>query len=975
MPVTHPRALARRLRLGAVLTLATAACLASCDGDGPSSSSAQRAYVPLARGVHPLARPEFDRGPLDAASRIANLSLVFKLSPAQLADREALKQALLDPASPSYHRWLSPEEYAARFGAKSADIGRASSWLASQGLEVHAASRLGTRITFSGTVAQLEAAFRAPVHRYEVRGAMHYAMAAAPQVPADLADVVLDVTRTHDFVGRAVPEYTQNATTGFAPPDWANVYDVSPLYATGTSGTPLTGSGVTIAVIGLAPIAQSDVSAWRTTFGLPASTVTMTPVPDTGAPQSGNGAAASGMIQVEWAGGIAPGATVNYVYLGADDQNPDDGAYYVIENDLASVLSQAGTTCENVALSAGFTGSDQTVVDVYASAANLLGITYLAPAGDEGAAGCLALGGETGLYVDMPASYPGVTAVGGTAFAPGSLTTGSNGYFTGYSVTEQVWEDTNDDTTGVAATGGGISSLLTRPDYQSTVPTCTIVGQLPASGVVPANQRQLPDVSFTAGGTTTASIPSFYECTFSGSDCVATGGTPALYTAAGTTFAASAFAGVVALMDQLAGGRLGNINPLLYGLYASAPSAFHDITTGNDEVTCESGSDPGCSPGGLYGYAAGAGYDCASGLGSVDARSLLTAMATLAPTAATIAVAPTSASPGTPVALTATITAPTPNANALAGNVAFVFQSYTAAGTPDLSWTIGTSPITAGMTASGTATLTASIPPGLVNPAIQYVDVYAEYEGDTSHLPSRSAKARITFSPSTLCVSPATPSIGTTTNLAFAATGGMPPYTWFVRNDSTCDANGDCSSIDQSLGTFFSGPRPGWVVVGVLDSTGAEQIANVTVGSPDAGLPPWGSMGTPPGDCTMTILDAGADAMPDAAEASDSGADAAPRPDAGPVSDGSAPGDGSTADAASDGSAPGSPDASGDAAEDAGSDAGGAASGGGGGGCGCKTARSNDDQSAPTWLALVGAALVTGVRRRQRVTGSDDSSR
>jgi subtilase family serine protease len=679
MPIARPGSVARHFHLGVVLPLVTGSCLASCASDSASSATrGQDAYVSLPRGVHPLARPELDRGPLDPARHISNLSLVFKLSPAQLADRERMKHALLDPASPSYHRWLSPEEYAARFGARQADVDRASAWLASQGLEVHGASRLGSRVTFSGTVAKVETAFRAAMHRYEVGGAMHYAMAASPQVPANLADVVLDVTHTHDFFGQPVPEYTHASTTGFAPPDWANVYDVAPAYTTGIGGKALTGSGVTIAVVGLAPIAQSDVDAWRSTFGLPASTVTMTLVPNTGAAQAGNGFGTSGVIQVEWAGGIAPGATVNYVYTGADDQNPDDAAYYAIENDLASVLSQAGGTCENFALQAGFTNSDQNIVDVYASAANILGITYLAPSGDSGATGCLAFGGAAGLYVATPASYPGVTAVGGTAFASGSLTMGSSGYFTAYSNTEHVWDDANSDVTGVEATGGGISSIFSRPDYQSAVPTCTIVGSLPVTGIVLGKMRQLPDVSFTAGGATSTSVPSFFECTLSGTDCTSAGGTPALYTASGTTFAVSAFAGVVALMDQLAGGPLGNINPLLYGMAASTPSAFHDVTTGNNEVTCNMGMDPGCPSGGLYGYAASAGYDCASGLGSVDAVNLLTAMASLAPTTATLAAAPTAASPGSPVALTATITVPTPNASAVGGNVAFAFQSYSA---------------------------------------------------------------------------------------------------------------------------------------------------------------------------------------------------------------------------------------------------------------------------------------------------------
>ena len=86
----------------------------------------------LVRGAHPFARPEFDIGPLDPERRLTNLAVVFRLSPQQKIDRDALLVAQLDPASPSYHKWLTPDEYAARFGAKAADIARTRAWLAQQ---------------------------------------------------------------------------------------------------------------------------------------------------------------------------------------------------------------------------------------------------------------------------------------------------------------------------------------------------------------------------------------------------------------------------------------------------------------------------------------------------------------------------------------------------------------------------------------------------------------------------------------------------------------------------------------------------------------------------------------------------------------------------------------------------------------------------------------------------------------------------
>ena len=154
--------------------------------------------------------------------------------------RAALALAQVDPSSPSYHAWLTPEQYAARFGARSQDIALASSWLEAQGFVVHRTSRLGTRVTFSGKVSNLEAAFQTEMHRYLVRGETHYAMATAPAVPAELASFVLGLRNTHDFYPRPVSRVTNNQAfdrrgidphfgqsfeggmyDSLGPPDWA----------------------------------------------------------------------------------------------------------------------------------------------------------------------------------------------------------------------------------------------------------------------------------------------------------------------------------------------------------------------------------------------------------------------------------------------------------------------------------------------------------------------------------------------------------------------------------------------------------------------------------------------------------------------------------------------------------------------------------------------------------------------------------
>ena len=457
-------------RVGSVVALAAIACGASgagCSAKGgdvgatsnaASSGATSPAFVTLPRTLHPLARPDLDRGPLDPDKRLANLSLVFRMSPKQLLDRDALKAAQLDPTSPSYRKWLTPSEYAARFGANDADVARTRTWLASQGLTVHEASPLGARVTFSGSVAKVQSAFQTEMRRYEVSGEMHYAASRALSVPAELGDSVLDVTNVHDFHPRPTvkrnPDFTGvvvgKSVTGFAPPDWAAVYDVNNLYSPGIGGTVIDGTGVSIAVVGIAQVAPSDVSAFRTKFGLGAGALTTTLVPNTGAETPGsNNAGFEGALDLEWSGGIAKGASLDYVVTGGDDGNVDDATYYAIEKNIAPIISESWAGCDGNLTTRGYSIADQNVLDTYGLAANLLGITYVGAAGDDGATQCFGWG-TAGLYVATPASFPGATAVGGTEWPTGSLTTGTNGYFTGYVAgKETTW---NRETTRPRAT-------------------------------------------------------------------------------------------------------------------------------------------------------------------------------------------------------------------------------------------------------------------------------------------------------------------------------------------------------------------------------------------------------------------------------------------------------------------------------------------------------------------------------------------
>jgi uncharacterized protein (TIGR03437 family) len=199
---------------------------------------------------------------------------------------------------------------------------------------------------------------------------------------------------------------------------------------------------------------------------------------------------------------------------------------------------------------------------------------------------------------------PEVTAVGGTQFVEGDGTYWAPSNSTAFGsalsyIPEAAWNESG--AAGLLSTGGGASQFHPKPAWQT------------GPGVPDDQVRHIPDISLSAA------IHDAYLVYYQGSN-VAVGGTSA---------SAPAMAGIVALLNQYQVAKgfqtqpgLGNINPQLYRLAQSAPSAFHDITSGHNIVNCTQGS-PDCLSG-SYGYEAGPGYDMATGLGTIDANNLVT---------------------------------------------------------------------------------------------------------------------------------------------------------------------------------------------------------------------------------------------------------------------------------------------------------------------------------------------------------------
>ena len=692
----------RRLRLlsGCLLLLTLSLPHALLAADRIASAIDNSRRVTLPGHVSPRIASAVDQGSADPSMPLPYVTLMFKPSPSQQADLERLLAQQQDPSSPDYHNWLTPEQYADRFGLSQADIDKTVAWLTQHGLTVKSVARGRNAIAFGGTAGQIGSALGVDIHRYQVGGELHYANAADPKIPAALQGVVLAVRGLNDFrlkprlklMSRPTthPRDTQSGTHYLAPDDIATIYDVTPLYNAGIDGT-----GQTLVVVGQTDIVMSDITYFRSYFGLPAKSpavnVTLVPgSPDPGI-QDASGDLAESDLDLELASGVARNATILFVTA----SDVETSLEYAIDQNLAPVITTSYGDCE---LDAG-SSLAQALASV-ASQANAQGQTLFAASGDYGAADCYGLGDgpsiDNAASVDLPAGLPQVTGIGGTEFHEGAgnywnaTNTATHASARSY-IPETAWNDSVAEQEP-ASSGGGVSVFFPQPSWQTGAGFLT-------------GGRNVPDVSLSA-----SNLQDVYEVY-----------TDAIFQGyGGTSAGAPQFAGVTVLLGQYlvangyqAGPKLGNINPTLYAL-ESVSGVYHDITTGSNIVSpCVS-----CAS---VGYKAGPGYDPVTGLGSPDVYNLVTnwhAHSVAGPQSVTTTL---TAKPGSvtftgTTVLTATVTGAaglTPT-----GTVTFSVET-SSLGTATLS----------GSGSSATATLTlsgAQLAPG-ANP------ITASYSGDSAY--------------------------------------------------------------------------------------------------------------------------------------------------------------------------------------------------------------------------------------------------
>ncbi len=873
--------------------VASTLCFAQADRiPGPIDSSQM---VTLPGHADRLAQPQYDQGPVEPSFQFGRVTLEMAPSPSQQVALNLLLAQQQDRSSPNYHKWLTPEQFAERFGVSQGDVNKITAWLQAQGFQVFSVPRGRTSVSFSGTAAQIQSAFKTEIHRYDVNGRQHIANSTPVEVPVALSGVVTGVRGLTDYHPKPMyvrpvhggkaglhSSYTSGQGTGYAlaPGDIATIYDLNTLY---NSSPAIDGAGQKLAIIGETDIYLADIADFRSNFGLNPITdcstdangiVTATSCnttnfqymlvgADLGAPST-CGDLPEADLDIEWSGATARNAQIIFVNAPAtfnaqcteitNGGGTDVSLAYAIDNVVAPVISMSYGLCE----------VEATSLETELKQGNAEGITIMNSSGDSGAAACddgppsntlPYPAADGGLIVNYPASSPEVTGVGGTSipyptFYNSTYWNGSNGTNGGSAQTnlqgqEAAWNDTaafaqlcqegdlnpqfclqggskavagwKDITSAataqedlwVSAGGGGVSNCVNepggiceagfaRPSWQAVT--------IPSQGSPQKTYRLVPDVSLLAS----PDFPGYIFCTpqdqwgFTSTASTCAGGIATAIDSyssivGGTSASSPVFAGIVTLLNQYLGSAgLGNINPTLYSLAATpANGAFHQITSGDNDVYCQAGTPSGqptdviCPAGGVFGFDssnadAATGYNLVAGLGSVDGNSLAVAWAASRTTGSSVTitgVSATNVTVGTSVSFAVSVT-PTSGV----GSVRFSTLNN---GTTTVLGS-ATLDVPYPSTTTGTTTFATTKLPGGTN------SVTATYTGDASVNASTSAPTTVTvtvpFTMSASALSPASIPAGqtSTSTVTITPTSGFTGTVNFT--NSTASNPGSCTA-------------------------------------------------------------------------------------------------------------------------------------------------------------------------------------
>lgn len=543
--------------------------------------------------------------PLAPAASVGEVRLALTLPLRNQAALDDLLRRLYDPADPLFERFLSADEFAARFAPTAADYAAVADFARASGLRVVEVAANRAALVVAGPSRAAENAFGVRLLRFQARdGLVFRAPDREPAVPAALAGRLAGVVGLESGGARRPKSRTVRGPHsigsgwggGLTPGDIKAAYNLQ--------NVALTGAGQTLGLYQLDGYRASDITAYENAFGLPHAPLENVLV--AGASGTPGVYASEVTLDIELQLAMAPGAAKIIVYEAPNDSAGSIACFNRIasENRAKAVSTSWGlpegqtTDSERAAENAAFqqmAAQGQTIFDASGD-----GGAY-----DDGAT----------LSVDDPGGQPFMCTVGGTALT----TYGPGGAWLG----ETTWKEPASQSGG----GGGTSRFWPKPSYQSG---------LGAS----ATMRDLPDVSLNADPRAA------YAIYFNGQ----------WELQAGTSCAAPLWAGLTALINQrrVANGRnlLGFANPALYtvGRSGTYRQTFHDIADGSDNLF----------------YVAKSGFDDATGWGTPFGNQLILA---LAPTPASLPVASVSVSPsviygGQAVTGTVRLTAPAPSVGA-----------------------------------------------------------------------------------------------------------------------------------------------------------------------------------------------------------------------------------------------------------------------------------------------------------------------
>lgn len=534
---------------------------------------------------------------LSATDGAKKISVILVLPLKHPKEATEFAERVSTPMDPLYGKFLTPQEFANAYGADEADYAAVKAWAAANQLKISDESIGRTTLAVRGTVAQFEALFNTHLNNYRSpKGDEFYSAESKPVVPAAIASklmAVIGLTNSKRYASQALlykkfgeapaaKAVTDTGGTGpggaFSPADIQSLYGI--LNFTGYSVKQ------TVALFEQGGFAAGDVARYRKEFALPDVPVQPRLVNGYGGGIDDPNVELEAVLDIDMCIGLSP--VLNGVLVYEDGDDPFGVALLDAIADVASD-NKAQTLSISYGLDESLQGDTQMAAEgqVFTQLA-AQGISVFASSGDSGAYGDQGYS----LNVSDPASQPYVTAVGGTTLLTFPNQKGQPEY-----IAEEVW---NDLWLQLGATGGGVSTYWSIPDWQLNVAEANGGSN---------TYRNVPDVAAVADPLTGAAI---YSALNGGWGEVG-----------GTSLASPIWAAYVSLLNSgrrsLGLDRIGFLNPSLYSWVDGFNGYIYptwDVTNGNN-------SDPGDNDG-VVGYSAGTQYDNCTGWGTISGNNVRT---------------------------------------------------------------------------------------------------------------------------------------------------------------------------------------------------------------------------------------------------------------------------------------------------------------------------------------------------------------